>query len=122
MTNVSITNGKLTIEVQGWDKLWSLTSRLEIPLEHVLDVRPVDDQETLDAVGGFRALGTCVPGVITAGTFLQEGSWVFWDVHDPAKAIAVDLRDERYSKLIIEVADPAATINSLQHALAPANI
>ena len=117
MTNVSITEGKLTIEVQGWDKLWSLTSRLEIPLEHVVDVRPADDH-----VAGFRALGTCLPGVITAGTFLQEGSWVFWDVHDPAKAIAVDLRDERYSKLIIEVGDPAATINSLQHALAPANI
>jgi hypothetical protein len=117
VTNVSITKGKLTIEVQGWDKLWSLTSRLEIPLEHVVDVRPADDH-----VVGFRALGTYVPVVITAGTFRQEGSWIFWDVHDPAKAIEVDLRDERYSKLIIEVADPAATINSLQHALAAANI
>ena len=96
MTNVSITKGKLTIEVQGWDKLWSLTSRLEIPLEHVVDVRPVDDQEILDVVGGIRAPGTYVSGVITAGTFLQEGSWVFWDVHDPAKAIAVDLRDELF--------------------------
>lgn len=118
MTSVSIAEGKLTIEVQGWDKLWSLKSRLEIPLEHVVDVRPADDDDSFRLfVRGIRAPGTYVPGVITAGTFLQEGSCVFWDVHDPAKAIAVDLRDERYSKLIIEVADPTATIDSLQHAL-----
>jgi hypothetical protein len=112
VTKVGITDGMLAIEVQGWDKLWSMTSRLEIPLENVLDVRSADA-----SVGGVRLRGTCLPGVITAGTFLQEGSWVFWDVHNPAKAIAVDLRDERYSKLIIEVVDPAETISALKHAL-----
>ncbi len=116
MTRISITDGKLVIEVQGWDKLWSLTSRLDIPLENVIDVRPADDY-----VEGVRVLGTCVPGIITAGTFLHEGSWVFWDVHDPAKAIAVDLRDERYSKLIVEVADPDETLGTLKDALAPAS-
>jgi hypothetical protein len=118
VTKVSVTDGKLAVQVQGWDKLWSLTSRLEIPLEHVMDVRPADDHEVIGLlVGGIRALGTHVPGVITAGTFLRDGSCVFWDVYDPAKAIAVDLRDERYSKLIIEVADPAETISALRHAL-----
>lgn len=114
MTSASILDGKLVVEVRGWDKLWSLTSRLEIPLEHVVDIRPTDAG---DEGAGFRALGTYVPGVITAGTFLQEGSWVFWDVHDLTKAITVDLRDERYSKLIIEVPDAAATIGALKHAL-----
>jgi hypothetical protein len=112
VTKVSITDSALTIEVQGWDKLWSLTSRLEIPLEHVIDVRPADDQ-----VEGIRMPGTHIPGVITAGTFVQEGNSVFWDVHDPTKAIALDLRDERYSKLVIEVADPTATIDAVKHAL-----
>lgn len=114
MTQVGITEGKLTIEVQGWDKLWSLKSRLEIPLEHVLDVRTAEEH-----AGGIRALGTYVPGVITAGTFRQEGGWVFWDVRNAAKGIALELRDERYSKLIIEVADPAATIDAVQRALVP---
>lgn len=112
MTEVRVTEGRLIIEVQGWDKLWSMTSRLEIPLENVLDVRPADED-----AGGVRLLGTSLPGVITAGTFLQEGSRVFWDVHNPAKAIAIDLRDERYSKLIIEVEDPAETIGAVKHAL-----
>jgi hypothetical protein len=112
VTTVRIIDKTLTVEVQGWDKLWSLTSRLEIPLEHVIDVRPADDP-----VEGIRMPGTHVPGVITAGTFVREGSSVFWDVHDPSKAIALDLRDERYSKLVIEVADPAATIDAVKQAL-----
>jgi len=31
---------------------------------------------------------------------------VFWDVHDPDKAVGIELRDERYARLVIEVADP----------------
>jgi hypothetical protein len=74
VTRVSINDGALTIEVQGWDKLWSLTSRLEISLEHVTDVRLADEQPE-----GIRMSGTHIPGVIAAGTFVQEGSSVFWD-------------------------------------------
>ena len=35
MTNVSVSEGNLICEVEGWDKLWSLRSRLVIPLQHV---------------------------------------------------------------------------------------
>ena len=112
MTTVSVADDTVVIAVHGWDKLWSLTSRLEIPLEHIIDVRRAADQ-----VEGIRTLGTRVPGVITAGTFLQEDGLVFWDVHDPTKAIAFNLHDERYCKLVIEVPDPAETISTLQGAL-----
>jgi hypothetical protein len=61
--------------------------------------------------------GTNVPGVITAGTFYQDGRRVFWDVHDPEKTVAIDLHDERYSQLIVEVADPDAAIKLIQTAL-----
>lgn len=113
MTKLRVTDGKLAVEFRGWDKVWCMKSRLEFPLEHIIDVRPADDP-----VGGVRTLGTHIPGVITAGTFLEEGNWVFWNVHDPAKAIAVDLRDEHYSKLVLEVAHPAETIRELLHAIA----
>jgi hypothetical protein len=112
VTKVTIIDDILVIEVQGLDKLWSLTSRLEISLEQIIDVRLADDP-----VEGIRTLGTHIPGVVVAGTFMEEDGFVFWDVHDPAKAIAFDLRDERYSKLIVEVADPAETVSSVKHAL-----
>ena len=66
---------------------------------------------------GIRSGGTQVPGVITAGTFHQEGERVFWDVHDPQKAIVIRLRDEKYAKLVIEVEDPPTTVAAIQEAL-----
>jgi len=53
--------------------------------------------------------GTNVPGVITAGTFYQDGKRVFWDVHNPEKTIIIDLHDERYNELVVEVDDPNAS-------------
>jgi hypothetical protein len=118
MTKVSVTEGKLAIDVQGLHKLWSFKSRLEIPLEHVRQVRTAADER----VAGIRYPGTQLPGILTAGTFYQQGKKVFWDVHDYTRAIAIDLRDDSFSTLIIEVADPAATIEQIEHALTPANI
>ena len=104
MTEVTVKKDKLAIEVQGWDKLWSLKSRLEIPLAQVTDVRMAEKERW----AGIGAPGTFIPGVITAGTFYKRGQKVFWNVHDPAKAIVIGLRDERYTRLSIQVVDPAA--------------
>jgi hypothetical protein len=66
---------------------------------------------------GIRAPGTQLPGVITAGTFYQQGKRVFWDVHQPENAIVLDLADERYDQLIVEVADPAGMARQIMAAL-----
>ena len=63
--------------------------------------------------------GARVPGVITAGSFRQEGDTVFWDVHDPEKAIIIELADERYARLVVEVEDPSATVALITRALGP---
>jgi len=66
---------------------------------------------------GIRMPGTNVPGVITAGTFCQDGTCFFWDVHHPEKTIVIDLRDERYSELIVEVNDPEAAVRVIRNSL-----
>jgi hypothetical protein len=118
MTQVSTSDGKLVIDVQGLHKLWALKSRLEIPLEHVSGAR----HATEERVRGIRLPGTYVPGLITAGTFYQSGKKVFWDVHNFDKAIAIDLHDESYTSLIIEVSDPKASIREIQDSITPANV
>ncbi len=115
MTELHIDDQTLIIEVKGWDKLWSFKSRLEIPLEHIAGVRPASDEHP----GGIRAPGTHIPGIITAGTFHKDGNRIFWDIHDLSKGIAIDLRDDRYAKLVIEVADPTASIELIHQALRP---
>ncbi len=64
-----------------------------------------------------RMPGTNIPGVITAGTSYQHGQRVFWDVHNPENTIVIELRDERYNELIVEVADPQATVELVKSVL-----
>jgi len=58
-----------------------------------------------------------VPGVITAELSIQDGKRVFWDVHNPEKTIVIDLHDERYSELVVEVDDPETAVKLIQNAL-----
>jgi len=113
---LSIAEGKLTLHVRSADRLWALKSTLEVPLVHIAGVR-ADPEAARGWYHGIRMPGTNVPGVITAGTFYQDGKRVFWDVHDPAKAVVIDLRDEPFNELVIEVADPQAAVRLIQDAL-----
>jgi hypothetical protein len=112
----SITEGKLTLHVRGADKLWAFKSSLEIPLVHIAGVR-ADPEVARGWYHGIRMPGTNMPGVITAGTFYQDGKQVFWDVHSPEKTIVIDLHDDRYNELILEVDDPDAAVNLIRTAL-----
>jgi hypothetical protein len=116
LVDLSVLEGKLTLHVRGADKLWAFKSTLEIPLVHIAGVR-ADSEIARGWWHGIRLPGTNVPGVITAGTFYQDGKRVFWDVHHPEKTIVIDLHDERYNHLIVEVADPEAAVKVIQNAL-----
>jgi hypothetical protein len=84
LIDLSIAEGKLTLHVRGADKLWAFKSTLEIPLVHVAGVR-ADSEAARGWYHGIRMPGTNVLGVITAGTFYQDGKRFFWDVHSPGE-------------------------------------
>lgn len=109
MISVSRIDDKVIFEVEGWDKLWAFRGRLEIPLEHIHDAY-THHPSTDEILGGLRLLGTGMPGVIKAGTFYQQGKWVFWDVHNRDNVVIIDLVHDHYDKLVIEVADPAGVV------------
>ena len=116
MVDLSIAEGKLILHVRGADKLWAFKSSLEIPLVHIAGVR-ADPEAARGWYHGIRMPGTNVPGVITAGTFYQDGKRVFWDVHNSEKTIVIDLHDERYNELVVEVDDPDAAVKLIQNEL-----
>jgi hypothetical protein len=109
MVEIKIVGDKAVFEVEGWDKLWSLRSRLEIPLAHIKGVH-ADPKPAMGWFDGLKLIGTAIPHIFRAGTFYQEGDLVFWDVHNPEKTIVIDLDHEHFRKLIIEVADPNAAV------------
>ena len=87
-----------------------------IPLADIVGVETNPEQ-----VGkwwhGIKLMGTDVPGLFAAGTFLYHGELVFWDVRHPDHTIVVSLAHELYKKLIVEVAEPASTAARLQSAI-----
>ena len=58
-----------------------------------------------------------IPGILTAGTYYEHGGLVLWDVRNPENAIAIDLNHERQERLIVEVEDPAATVQLVRSRL-----
>jgi hypothetical protein len=116
MVTVTIDGDTVVFNVEGMDKLWSLRSRLTIPVAHI-----VDAETNIEQVGrwwhGFKLMGADFPGIFAAGTFYYHGELVFWDVTDPNRTIIVSLDHERYKKLIVEVEDPAAVVSSLKAAI-----
>ncbi len=116
MANVSIMGDILTVEMQGLDKFWSLRSRLELPLANVRGATA--DPGIARGHHGLRGGGTHVPGLLTAGTFHQDGDRVFWGVHNAANVVVIELEHERYNRLVIEVDDPRAVVAAIEQAIA----
>jgi hypothetical protein len=116
MVEITIDGNNVLFEVEGWDKLWSLRSRLTIPLGHINDAH-TDPEPAMGWFDGLKISGTAVPHIFRAGTFYQDGELVFWDVSQPEKTIVIELEHERYKKLIIEVADPSAEVRKLRGAI-----
>ena len=75
MVDINVENGRVHFDVQGWDKLWALRSRLEIPIEHIRTVRS-DPEAAKGWWHGLRLAGTQMPGLLTVGTFYQDGDAV----------------------------------------------
>ena len=116
MVDLSVADGMLILHVRGADKLWAFKSSLEIPLQHIAGIK-ADSTIAHGWWHGIRMPGTSIPGVLTAGTFYQHGKRVFWDVHNPDNTIVIELRDERYNELIVEVEDPNLAVELVDASL-----
>jgi len=118
MAQIEVTPDQVIIRLQGADKLMALKSELAIPLAHITGAEPAE-AEAREWWHRVRLGAVHVPGVISAGTFHHHGQRLFWDVHHPERAIALALRDDRYSRIVVEVDDPATTVAAIEAAAAP---
>jgi hypothetical protein len=55
---------------------------------------------------------------VAAGPMVVHGRHEFWDVHDPERSVTIDLEDEPFERLVIEVDDPVAVVDAVNAALA----
>jgi len=99
---LSIKNNKFCIELNFWEKLWSLqfSHTWEIPLNHIERVSTTAPSSDWKEI---KLPGTFVPGVIKAGTYYTERGREFWYVIDDKNYLTLDLKDEFYRRVILTV-------------------
>lgn len=114
MVHISTDDGNLTLEILGIHKVLALKSRLQFPLSSVSSVRI--DPQLADHPLGWKAPGTYIPRLVTAGTFYFEKKRWFWDVSDPDNALVIELEGEKYQVLIVEVEKPGKMAKQIEAA------
>jgi hypothetical protein len=116
MVKVTVEKNHVVFDVVGFHKLWSFKDRIRVPKEHIEKVH--NNIRPFSFWKGLRLPGTYFPFVITAGTYYKRGGKNFWDVVKERNAIVVQLKDEKYKNLIIEVENPEETMAQLNEAAA----
>ena len=124
--SISITDGSLLVDIEGadqlgTDQLWALKSQLQIPVNHVTGAASAKS-EARKWLHEVELGGRHVRGVMSAGRLYTQSRWVFWDVHDAASAIGIELCGERYSKLVVEVDNPEERIRQIREVCASAEV
>ena len=115
MVEVSIDNTLVVFTVRGLDQFWAMKREIRVPLNHIVGMRE-SPSPSIGWFDGFKLTGTSFPNRFRAGTFYQQGGKVFWDVHQGGKVLVVDLKDEGYKKLILEMDSPASAIRMIKDA------
>jgi hypothetical protein len=119
MVRITTDDRHLTLEPVGWSKVWTLRTRVRVPLASIVNVQRAPSDIGRGVWKGLRLPGTHVPGLIVAGSYYRTGGWEFWDVRVLRdRAIEVTLQDAPYRRLVVDVSDPSAEVERLRAALA----
>ena len=110
MVRIELTDQDMIVRVLGWHVLWSCRRTVTVARS---SIRMVHWAHTAGIVRpeGFRCPGTYVPGIIAAGTYRQRGRTEFWDVSNIDHALAFELQNAPFTRLVVEVADGASVLS-----------
>lgn len=114
MAAVGVTpDDRLLVRPVGLVRVWALSRGIDCPLSSVFDVGV---SSTRELHKGFRAPGTYLPGVMTAGTFRSKGEKSLWMVGRHKEVLVIELSGEAFRYLVLGVEDPKAAYEALRAA------
>ncbi len=105
---------RLLVRPVGLVRLWALSKGIDVPVTSIVDVGVSPRKGLLRA---WRAPGTHLPGVMTAGTFRSRGDKALWMVGPAKEVLVIELAGERYRHVIVQVEDPHAAVEALKAAM-----
>lgn len=111
MTTITTRGDRLHIELTMLEKVAGLLRDLDVPLASVTAATAVDDG--IAAARGIRAPGLGIPGVRLIGTWRRRGSKAFVSVRRNRPALLLELRGERFDRVLVECDDPQRYVDQL---------
>lgn len=120
MARVELEADRVSMQLSPLDEVLSLHGSLHIPYRHILAAHADPVPEAW--FRGFR-VGTNIPGVKVAGSFYNGEGAMFYDFHDPARCLTLELDHEHYRRVVVEVAhdqNAAALATQITARLPPA--
>jgi len=107
--NISANN--LEIHLSGLSVLWTLKKTISFPLKNVAGA--TYDPNAVSLPKGIRSPGLHIPRFKTAGSYSLNGERHFWHVSSGKNTVVIRLRNEKYSQLVIEVANPEELVSKI---------
>lgn len=120
MAEIEVQKDDLVVTLTPVERLAAMRREVRVPLEAVRGV--CTDEEPWCTLRGFRTRGAGVPGFVAYEVRRMTGDRPdFAALHGRGPAVRVELAPPApYGRLIVTVADPAATVAALRARLTPA--
>jgi hypothetical protein len=113
---ILVSGGFLKIRLNWKEKVAAVSRSLLIPIIHVVST----DTTYSKFPAGLRMPGTCIPGLIVAGTYYTRKGKEFWLVTRKKNILRIDLKDEFYARLVLGVDQNQAWKEKLDSMIFPA--
>jgi hypothetical protein len=100
MNKISLNNKQVTIDITGWDRLWSFKNKVSFAQNNIINVFKYN-QSIFPP--WFRNPGTAT-GKIIAGTYQNlKNRREFWCTHFSGNTIVIDLEGEEYNRIVCDL-------------------
>ena len=104
MANLVISDDSVTVHMSTAEKAEALHRDMTVPRSAISGVRVV--ASGIDAVHGFKLVGSGIPGVMMVGSFKGGDGSTFALCHGNGPALVIDLTGEHYDRIVLTLDNP----------------
>jgi len=107
MISYRIEAGTLQISLSGWSLVVALRRSIRVPISTITAVHP---RSLGHRPPPWRLPGTCIPGLIIAGTYRGRGRTEFWYVRGSRPAWVIELAGQDLTAIVLDVEPPISLL------------
>jgi len=105
--NVFVHDDVVDIDFTGWNRIWALSSHVELKMADIVDARIASRAELLEGIG-WRVGGTYVPGKVASGRYTtkgRKGVRQLWDVYTDTELLVIETRLDDPWRVVLQHPD-----------------